>query len=149
MFTRLQAHRAVLAVVVSIAAAPTAHAGDQFPRPGSFAAIESVKDPAHYGAHLPAADLPAPCSSPKVTAIQALLAIKAPSHHGPHLAAADQPSHYLAPLPGSPQALLAAKNPARFGPHPTPAEEPTDYAEASMPSVAAGSSCQAPATPAG
>ena len=35
-----------------------AYADDGQPRPGSFATIMAVKDPSHFGPHLPAADVP-------------------------------------------------------------------------------------------
>ena len=55
-----------------------------FPVPGSFAAIMAVKDPAHYGPHLPAADEP---SKPNCTlrpgSWEAIMSVKVSQHYGP------------------------------------------------------------------
>lgn len=58
-----RAQRVLLVAAVCFVAVASAHAGDQFPRPGSFAAIESVKDPAHYGPHLTAAKATTPSAA--------------------------------------------------------------------------------------
>jgi hypothetical protein len=91
----------------------------QPPQPGSFAAIMSVKDPARYLPHLPAADRPdSGRQYPQPGSWQAIMSVKDPAHYLPHLPAADLPQedqHY--PSPGSWEAIMSSKDPSHYGPH--------------------------------
>jgi len=107
---------ALLSSIGSLASI-AAHADDPQLRPGSFAAIMAIKDPAQFGPHLPVADLPSTYQAAVPGSSAAIAAIKDPSHSGPHLAAADVPSPHVAPLPGSSTAILAVKDQANFDPH--------------------------------
>ena len=119
MFQHHSARRALFAAVVAVSSLVSiaAHADGDQPRPGSFAAIMAIKDPANFGPHLPAADLPSTYRAPVPGSIAAISAVKDPAHFGPHLLAADVPSRYVPPAPGSIAAILAVKDPANFGPH--------------------------------
>ena len=119
MFLHHSAQRALLAAVVSFSSlvSVAAYAEGSQPRATGFAAVMAVKDPAHFAARLPAADLPSTYWAPVTGSIAALSAAKDPSHFGPHLAAADAPSRYMALVPGSIAALLAVKDPSRSGLH--------------------------------
>ncbi len=119
MFLHQSAQRALLAAVVSFSSLVSiaAHAEGSQPRATGFAAVLAVKDPAHFGPHLPAADLPSTYRASVPGSIAALSAAKDPAHFGSHLAAADAPSGYMALVPGSIAALLAVKDPSRPGLH--------------------------------
>lgn len=104
----------VAAVLLSPAISFADDGGYVTPKPGSFRAIMSVKDPAHYGPHLPAADIPSTYVAPKPGSFRAIMSAKDPSHYGPHLPAADIPSKYVAPAPGSALGLLSVKDPMRY-----------------------------------
>ena len=139
MFKQISARRALFAAAIGFLASAALHADDQ-PRPGSFAAVMAVKDPSHFGPHLPAADLPSAYRPPVPGSIAAIAAAKDPSHYGPHLAAADAPTRYASPAPGSIVAVLAAKNPSRFGPH---APAPEAVAANPVPDTAGPRDCDA------
>lgn len=84
---------------------------------GSFQAIMAYKDPAHFGRHLPAADLPSVYDGPRAGTWQAIMSIKDPARYGRHLAAADLPPAAGCTLrPGSWEAIMSVKDPSRYGP---------------------------------
>lgn len=121
MSTHSLARRASLAVAafsLSIASL-AAHAADDQPLPGSFAAIMAIKDPSHFGWHLAAADLP-PRDVPRAPApgsFAAIMAIKDPSHFGAHLPAANRRAQPGCTLrSGSWEAIVSVKDPAHYGP---------------------------------
>ncbi|GAC1626280.1 MAG: hypothetical protein NVS9B10_13980 [Nevskia sp.] len=121
MSTYKFARRALLAaVVIAVSAGPvTAHARDASPAPGSFAAIMAIKDPSHFGPHLPAADLPPRTDAwaPAPGSFAAIMSIKDPSHYGPHLPAADLPPRATCTLrSGSWEAIMSVKDPQHYGP---------------------------------
>lgn len=109
----------VAAALALSAGSLAARAADDQTRPGSFAAIMAIKDPSHFGRHLPAADLP-PRDGPPAPApgsFAAIMAIKDPSHFGPHPAAADRPARPRCTLrSGSWEAIMSVKDPAHYGP---------------------------------
>ena len=119
MFQHHSARRALCAAVVGVSSLVSiaAHADSDQPLPGSFAAIMAVKDPAHFGPHLPAADLQSAYQAPVPGSIAAIAAVKDPSRFGSHLLATDAPSRYVPPVPGSITTILAVKDPANFAPH--------------------------------
>ncbi|MDB5975238.1 MAG: hypothetical protein JWR07_1998 [Nevskia sp.] len=140
MFQQYSAQRTLLAAVVGISSFVSVAAradGDQ-PRAANFVAVMAAKDPAHFGPHLPAADLPSTYRAPVPGSIAAIAAAKDPSHFGPYLAAANVPSSYLAPATGSIAALLAVKDPSRFGPHPAAGDSASGDAPPAPGSLAAG-----------
>lgn len=121
MFQRLSVRRALLAVAV-LASSSTifpAHADDHPRVSDSFAAIMAIKDPSHFGRHLPAADLPprADSSKPESGSFAAIMAVKDPAHYGPHLPAADLPPSPRCTLrSGTWEAIMSVKDPQHYGP---------------------------------
>lgn len=120
MSTYKYVRRALLAAVVTaVFVGPVvARASDLPPAPGSFAAIMSVKDPSHFGPHLPAADTPPrQFFSPAPGSFTAIMSVKDPSHWLPHLPAADLPAAGgCVARPGSFAAIMSVKDPSHWGP---------------------------------
>lgn len=86
-------------------------------QPGSYQAIMAYKDPAHFGRHLPAADLPSAYEGPRAGTWQAIMSVKDPAHYGRHLLAADLPPAAGCTLrPGSWEAIMSVKDSSRYGP---------------------------------
>lgn len=84
--------------------------------PGSYQAIMAYKDPAHFGRHLLAADLPSNYAGPKPGSWEAIMSVKDPARYGRHLPAADLPPAAGCSLrPGSWEAIMSIKDPARYG----------------------------------
>lgn len=106
-----------LSSAVSLAAhADEAATGYVPARPGSWAAINSVKDPSRYGPHRPAADAPSTYAVPVPGSVAALQASKDPARFGPHLAAADRAmgSDTAARSQSPWEAIALAKDPMLF-----------------------------------
>ena len=117
MNTSILRQAGLVLLAIAILSTQTASADDGgyvTPKPGSFRAIMSIKDPSHYGPHLPAADIPSTYVAPVPGSWKAIMSVKDPSRYGPHLPAADIPSKYVAPAPGSALALLSVKDPMRY-----------------------------------
>ncbi|MBL6751841.1 MAG: hypothetical protein ISP90_15040 [Nevskia sp.] len=122
--------RTFAATVLILGSALTLSAyADGAARSNAFTAVMAVKDPSHYGPHLPAADEPSRYVSPTPGSPAAIWASKDPSRFGPHLAAAETKpaagsasfaafesvqASQPAPRPGSWQAIVLAKDPMYF-----------------------------------
>lgn len=130
MFKHHSTRRAFAATVLTLGSAVTLSAYADGPaRTNAFTAVMAVKDPSHYGPHLPAADEPSRYVAPVPGSTAAIWASKDPSRYGPHLAAANAKpasgsasfaafesvrASRRAPRPGSRDALILAKDPMFF-----------------------------------
>ncbi len=130
MFKHHSTRHAFTAAVLILGSAVTLSAYADGPaRNNAFNAVMAVKDPSHYGPHLPAADEPSRYVAPTPGSAAAIWAYKDPSHYGPHLAAADTKpasgsasfaafesvrASRPAPRPGSWEAVITAKDPMFF-----------------------------------
>lgn len=117
MFKHYSTRRAFAAALLALGSVSTlsAYAGP-LPRTNAFNAVMAVKDPSHFGPHLPAADEPSRYVPPVPGSIAAIMSTKDPAHYGPHLAATNQPiqTGRFPPRPGSFEAIILAKDPMFF-----------------------------------
>jgi hypothetical protein len=108
---------ALFTVFAILSSQAQAHDSSSMVQPGSYQAIMAYKDPAHFGRHLPAADLPSTYDGPRAGTWQAIMFVKDPARYGRHLAAADLPPAARCTLrPGSWEAIMSVKDPSRYGP---------------------------------
>jgi len=117
MFKHHSTRRVFAATLLTLSSAVSLSAfAGPLPRTNSFNAVMAVKDPSHFGPHLPAADVPSTYVAPRPGSIAAIMSTKDPAHYGPHLAATNQPiqTGRFPPRPGSFEAIILAKDPMFF-----------------------------------